>query len=46
LNSEFDQVRIQILQKQERKNSNEAVAVVLSEESRSKMLDFPTLKKP
>ncbi|KAK2433017.1 putative mitochondrial protein [Trifolium repens] len=45
LNSEFDQVRIQILGKQEVPSFNEVIAIVRSEESRrSLMLDTPIIE--
>ncbi|CAJ2662272.1 unnamed protein product [Trifolium pratense] len=45
LNSEFDQVRIQILGKQEVPSFNEVIAIVRSEESRrSLMLDTPVIE--
>jgi len=44
LNPEFDQVRIQILGKEELPTFNEVVVVVPSEEIRSLMVNFPTVK--
>ncbi|GFZ10919.1 hypothetical protein Acr_22g0003170 [Actinidia rufa] len=45
LNPEFDQIRIQILGRQELSSLNEVVAMVRSEESRrSLMLDTPTIE--